>query len=260
LDQLKGVDIGSPTIVGAFTAFPLLAREQRSPGYITLDEALDEHVAAVTEVSEAGSVGQLRVTNGGKRPVLILDGEELVGAKQNRIVNLTILVASESTLEISSDLCRSWAMATSFAHVRGRRSGPLRFSPRYEAVSSQLFDGEGWQSSSRPTGGVGGYGDLCELCESRHQVGETLNTEHGWILVERIDDFLEILVDNFAPEASSRLRRPRRTRGVCESTRQPWGSNKCGLGVVAPLEFLPHCLSDIGHRHRLGRPTRYPVG
>ena len=35
------------------------------------------------------------------------------------------------------------------------------------------------------------YVDLCELCESRHQVGETLNTEHGWILVERIDDFLE---------------------------------------------------------------------
>ena len=65
------------------------------------------------------------------------------------------------------------------------------------------------------------YVDLCELCESRHQVGETLNTEHGWILVERIDDFLEILVDNFAPEASSRLRRPRRTRGMCESTRQP---------------------------------------
>ena len=66
------------------------------------------------------------------------------------------------------------------------------------------------------------YVDLCELCESRHQVGETLNTEHGWILVERIDGFLEILVDNFAPEVSgSRLRRPRRTRGTWESNRQP---------------------------------------
>jgi len=67
------------------------------------------------------------------------------------------------------------------------------------------------------------YVELCELCEPRHQMGETLNTEHGWIPVERIDDFHEILVDNFAPEASphSRLRRPRRTRGMCESTRQP---------------------------------------
>ena len=65
------------------------------------------------------------------------------------------------------------------------------------------------------------YVDLCELCETRHQVGDTLNTEHGWIPVERIDDFLEILVENFAPEASSRLRRPRRTRGMWVSSRQP---------------------------------------
>jgi len=67
------------------------------------------------------------------------------------------------------------------------------------------------------------YVDLCELCETRHQVGDTLNTEHGWIPVERIDDFHELLIDNFAPEASPhrRLRRPRRIRGTCESTRQP---------------------------------------
>jgi hypothetical protein len=57
------------------------------------------------------------------------------------------------------------------------------------------------------------YVDLCELCETRHQVGETLNTEHGWIPVERIDDFHELLIDNFAPEASPhrRLRRSRRS-------------------------------------------------
>jgi hypothetical protein len=67
------------------------------------------------------------------------------------------------------------------------------------------------------------YVDPCELCETRHQVGETLNTEHGWIPVERIDDFHELLVDNFAsePRPHSRLRRPRRSRGTCESTRQP---------------------------------------
>ncbi len=33
-------------------------------------------------------------------PVLLLDGEELVGAKQNRVLNLTILVAAQSTLTI----------------------------------------------------------------------------------------------------------------------------------------------------------------
>jgi ARG/rhodanese/phosphatase superfamily protein len=100
LAHLQDLDIGSPITVGRFCAFPLLAREHNPATYAVLDEALADHLAQVTEVSDAGSVGQLRVTNSGKRPVLILDGEELVGAKQNRIVNLTILVAAESTLEI----------------------------------------------------------------------------------------------------------------------------------------------------------------
>ncbi len=48
----------------------------------------------------AGSVPDLRVINRAEKMVLILDGEELVGAKQNRIVNTTILVAAQSTLVI----------------------------------------------------------------------------------------------------------------------------------------------------------------
>jgi hypothetical protein len=45
-------------------------------------------------------VPTLRAVNEGERPVLLLDGEELVGAKQNRVLNLTILVPAQSTLEI----------------------------------------------------------------------------------------------------------------------------------------------------------------
>jgi hypothetical protein len=51
-------------------------------------------------VSEAGSVPELLVKNLAPSPVLILDGEELIGAKQNRIVNLAILVAAGQTLRI----------------------------------------------------------------------------------------------------------------------------------------------------------------
>ena len=38
--------------------------------------------------------------NTGNQPVLLLDGEELIGAKQNRIVNLTILVPAKTKLPI----------------------------------------------------------------------------------------------------------------------------------------------------------------
>jgi hypothetical protein len=54
----------------------------------------------VTEVSAEAHVPELRVKNSGETPVLILDGEELVGAKQNRIVNVTILVPPQSEIVI----------------------------------------------------------------------------------------------------------------------------------------------------------------
>ena len=70
------------------------------PRYLTLDEALAGGHAEVTEVSEQGSVPELRVLNRSRRPLLIVDGEELVGAKQNRVVNLSILVPADASLII----------------------------------------------------------------------------------------------------------------------------------------------------------------
>jgi hypothetical protein len=96
LDQLE---LGSPITAANLTMYPLLLPKESAPGYLTLDEALAAGLASVTEVSESGSVPELLVKNGAAKPVLILDGEELVGAKQNRIVNLTILVAAQQTLQ-----------------------------------------------------------------------------------------------------------------------------------------------------------------
>ena len=52
------------------------------------------------EVSRGGSVPELKVVNKSDRMLLILDGEELVGAKQNRIVNTTILIAGNTATVI----------------------------------------------------------------------------------------------------------------------------------------------------------------
>jgi hypothetical protein len=68
--------------------------------YITLDEAIAEGLIEVTERDEAGSVPELKVVNKSPCMILILDGEELVGAKQNRIVNTTILIQGKSTTVI----------------------------------------------------------------------------------------------------------------------------------------------------------------
>lgn len=73
---------------------PVVSDYDDGLGYITLGEALGVGSIEIREVSEGGSVPELRVVNRAGKMVLILDGEELVGAKQNRIVNTTILVTA----------------------------------------------------------------------------------------------------------------------------------------------------------------------
>jgi hypothetical protein len=97
LEQLK---VGRKQIHKNLALYPLLSTYAIGLDYLLLDEALSQNMIEVVEVSEGGSVPQLKVVNKAVRMVLILDGEELVGAKQNRIVNTTILVQGNSTIVI----------------------------------------------------------------------------------------------------------------------------------------------------------------
>ncbi|MBP1635291.1 MAG: hypothetical protein H6Q10_1865 [Acidobacteria bacterium] len=96
----QALTVGAPVEVANLTMFPLLATGQSAAGYATLDEALAAGFVRITEVSDAGHVPELTVVNDGAVPVLLLDGEELVGAKQNRIVNLSILVPARTRLPL----------------------------------------------------------------------------------------------------------------------------------------------------------------
>ncbi len=93
-------DFGSPLTFANLTMLPLLRHGDQEATYLTLDEAVATGRFHVTEVSEGGHVPELGVRNDLDLAVLLLDGEELVGAKQNRVVNLTILVPAHSTQTI----------------------------------------------------------------------------------------------------------------------------------------------------------------
>ncbi len=89
---------GQPLRSGALTCIPLLTSGLDDPDWLTLTDARD--AAVVTEVDQDGVVSALSVTNRADRPLLLLDGEELVGVKQNRVLNTTVLVAARSQLTI----------------------------------------------------------------------------------------------------------------------------------------------------------------
>lgn len=80
--------------------FPILSDYSAKTDYLPLDEALAHGVIEIGEMGEAGTVPRLFLKNRADREVLLLDGEELVGAKQNRILNTTILVGACAEVEI----------------------------------------------------------------------------------------------------------------------------------------------------------------
>jgi hypothetical protein len=128
---VQSLGIGTPIAAGNLTMFPLLTSEETPAAYATLDEALAAGFVKVTEVSQSGSVPALTIVNDGPIPVLVLDGEELIGAKQNRIVNLTILVPPRTRLPLPvscveagrwAHRSRSFAAAGRTHYAAGRAS------------------------------------------------------------------------------------------------------------------------------------------
>jgi hypothetical protein len=92
--------VADPLCHEGLTVFPLFADPAGSVQYLVAEEALAGGSATVEEVSEAGSVPDLLVDNKGDIRILLLEGEELMGAKQNRILNTSVLVAAHSKLKI----------------------------------------------------------------------------------------------------------------------------------------------------------------
>ena len=188
LDQLE---IGSPITAANLTMYPLLLPEESAPGYLTLDEALATGLASVTEVSESGSVPELLVKNGAAKPVLILDGEELVGAKQNRIVNLTILVAAQQTLHIPVSCVEAgrWARRSREFAAAGRAHYATGRARKLEQVSCAMRS-----SGTREAD----QGDVWQdIDEKSHRMKAGSATHAAAAIYERsqskLDEFLQTL-------------------------------------------------------------------
>ncbi len=83
--------LGVPQQHRHLTLFPIVAEKDRRLPYLLLQEALESGSVTIREVGE-GSVPTLEALNESMRPVLILDGEELKGAKQNRITSRSLIL------------------------------------------------------------------------------------------------------------------------------------------------------------------------
>jgi hypothetical protein len=83
--------VGDPLDLGGLSLVPLFAHDCAVDAE-TLEEGLKQRHTEVSEVSEGGSVNNVAIKHSGPLFLLLIDGEQVVGAKQNRVFNASFLV------------------------------------------------------------------------------------------------------------------------------------------------------------------------
>ncbi|MFC2165639.1 ARPP-1 family domain-containing protein [Acidobacteriota bacterium] len=149
---------------------PLLTSLDSSPEYLTLKEALEKKKLKITEVSQQGAVPELKVINEAEISVLLLDGEEVVGAKQNRVLNTTILLKekSETIIPVSCTEQGRWAYSSKeFSDSDTVMSTRLR-SIKAKTVSDTLADSQEYHSDQGTV-----WNAIEELSEEAEALSET---------------------------------------------------------------------------------------
>lgn len=132
-ETLRGLGLGPASGFVNLRVYPLLAPGLRARDYLTLAEALERGTVVVTEISEGGSVPELLLDNRGDAKVLLLDGEDLIGAKQNRVLNISILVGAKRKVKIPVSCVEHGRWRRSSA---GMRSGESVLSPLSRSYSA----------------------------------------------------------------------------------------------------------------------------
>jgi hypothetical protein len=173
---VPSVRVGAPISSASLTVFPLFLDAASAPPYRLADEALADGTAVVEEVSEGGSVPNLAVDNKGERLVLFVEGQELRGAKQNRVLNASVLIAAhtKTVIPVSCVEQGRWRyVSKQFAASDYYASSKMR-SVLKKSVTESTVTGSGhrsdqgavWGEVSRQMRSVGSTSDTMALADT----------------------------------------------------------------------------------------------
>jgi hypothetical protein len=178
---LSSLQLGEMVTHKNLSVLPVFTEHNGGPIYLTLKEALQQGALAVSEISQGGSVPELKVINKSDIPVLLLDGEELSGAKQNRVLNTTILLDghSETTIPVSCTEHGRWSYTSSYfgdsgvimaSNVRREKVRSvhenLRTKAKFDSDQGEVWDNiQGMTEAARVDSRTGAMKDVFESRE-----------------------------------------------------------------------------------------------
>jgi len=174
-DRLRSVRFGAVQAYRNVAILPLILPADGTFQYRTLGEALAAWEIAITEVSADGSVSELMVVSRATKPILLIDGEALGGAKQNRVVNASILIKElcETRIPVSGTEPGRWSYSSRtlnesdhvMAHsARARKACSVRDSLE-EAGVYRSDQREIWETIAKLEAKAGAVSPTCAMSD-----------------------------------------------------------------------------------------------
>ena len=117
------LEVGDRQSIGGLGVFPLIGTRTASPPYLTGPEAFESGLIEMSEL-DPPEVPSLMVTNRADVPILLVEGEMLVGGDQNRTMNVTVLCPPKSIIIIPVSCVEAGRWGT-----RRTMSAPSRHAP-----------------------------------------------------------------------------------------------------------------------------------
>jgi len=177
LERLEALWVGHPVTNGAVTIFPLTGGRQGQIEYVLMDEAVKAGHFAVRELPTP-TVPELLAVNSSPTPVLLLDGEVLVGGWQHRTLNSTVFAPrGETVLPVSCVEHGRWeyvakqfsASESSYLGLRAARTAQVHTSLKSSGkhVSNQAAVWQSIQQQQLATGVKSATGAMSDIYVSR---------------------------------------------------------------------------------------------
>ncbi|RAP51088.1 MAG: hypothetical protein BZ136_00140 [Methanosphaera sp. rholeuAM74] len=171
------------------TVFGIRNKTDKKPDFLTLDIGLDMGLVEITELDDAGVVSEVIVKNNAVTPLLILDGEEVIGSKQNRIFNSTIIIEAKTTKKVNVSCTEAGRWSdTSKVFVRSDNIAPvsLRRGTKESVLKSLRHDNLYRADQSRV------WSDVALTQKALSSVSETSALSDTFTSMEKeIEDYLE---------------------------------------------------------------------
>lgn len=174
--------------------------------YISGPSAIQKNFVEVREVSITGSVNNLELVNNSDKYVFFMDGDILVGAKQNRVLNTSVFVAPNSKINLPVSCVEQgrWRTLSDKFRSSDYVSPDILRAKKLKAVTKNLKQGRGhfadqgevWDTVLNYSMNLEAFSDSSDLTEMMNKKRGSLDSFIGKFPLNKSANGLAIFTDN----------------------------------------------------------------